>query len=151
MCIIPHSSMKGFIRLPTSLSFMECLIFWALIDAPLIPARFRSFLRNPVESGGIKFGRDTSQNDSSTTTACTTSPPSPTATTSHHCCRHHPPPSLATYDDDTRYQPRGGDTTSPPQQLSVRLAMECAGDDVARCHIVQMVTMHAIVTICSVR
>ena len=35
----------------------------ALIDAPLIPAGFRSFLRNPVESGGIKFGRDTSQND----------------------------------------------------------------------------------------
>ena len=37
--------------------------FRALIDAPLIPAGFRSFLRNPVESGGIKFGRDTSQND----------------------------------------------------------------------------------------
>ena len=35
----------------------------ALIDAPLIPAGFRSFLRNPVESGGIKIGRDTSQND----------------------------------------------------------------------------------------
>ena len=35
----------------------------ALIDAPLIPAGFRSFLQNPVESGGIKFGRDTSQND----------------------------------------------------------------------------------------
>ena len=35
----------------------------ALIDAPLIPAGFQSFLRNLVESGGIKFGRDTSQND----------------------------------------------------------------------------------------
>ena len=35
----------------------------ALIDAPLIPAGFRSFLRNPVEFIGIKFGRDTSQND----------------------------------------------------------------------------------------
>ena len=35
----------------------------ALINAPLIPAGFWSFLRNPVESGGIKFGRDTSQND----------------------------------------------------------------------------------------
>ena len=35
----------------------------ALIDAPLIPAGFWSFLRNPVEFGGIKFGRDTSQND----------------------------------------------------------------------------------------
>ena len=35
----------------------------ALIDAPLIPAGFRWFLRNPVECGGIKFGRDTSQND----------------------------------------------------------------------------------------
>ena len=35
----------------------------ALIDAPLIPAGFRSFLQNLVESGGIKFGRDTSQNN----------------------------------------------------------------------------------------
>ena len=43
--------------------FLECQAMGALIDAPLIPARFRSFLRNPVESGGIKFGRDTSQND----------------------------------------------------------------------------------------
>ena len=35
----------------------------ALIDASLIPAGFWSFLQNLVESGGIKFGRDTSQND----------------------------------------------------------------------------------------
>ena len=41
----------------------EAYIVQALIDAPLIPAGFRSFLWNPVKSGGIKFGRDTSQND----------------------------------------------------------------------------------------
>jgi hypothetical protein len=34
-----------------------------LSHAPLIPAGFRSFLRNPVDSGGIKFGPETSQND----------------------------------------------------------------------------------------
>ena len=34
----------------------------ALINAPLIPAGFWSFLQNPVESSGIKFGRKTSQN-----------------------------------------------------------------------------------------
>ncbi|EDR05191.1 uncharacterized protein LACBIDRAFT_330008 [Laccaria bicolor S238N-H82] len=34
-----------------------------LYHAPLIPAGFWSFLWNPAESRGIKFGRDTSQND----------------------------------------------------------------------------------------
>ena len=28
-----------------------------LYSAPLIPAGIRSFLRNPVDSGGMKFGR----------------------------------------------------------------------------------------------
>ena len=37
-----------------------------------------------------------------------------------------------------------------PQQLTAGLAMEHAGNDVARCHVVQTVTMHAIVTVCSV-
>ena len=32
-----------------------------LSDALHIPAGFRSFLRIPVDSGGIKFGRDISQ------------------------------------------------------------------------------------------
>ena len=35
----------------------------ALINAPLIPAGFQSFLQNLVESRGINFGRHTSQND----------------------------------------------------------------------------------------
>jgi hypothetical protein len=33
-----------------------------LYHAPLIPAGFRSFLQNPAESRGIKFGPETSQN-----------------------------------------------------------------------------------------
>ena len=69
------------------------------------------------------------------------SPPLPTATTSHHCRHHHPPPSLVRYDDNSRHQPRGGNATSPPQRLSARLTMERAGNNVARCHVVQMVTM----------
>ena len=46
---------------PTHISSL-CTKWGALIDAPLIPARFWSFLQNPAESRGIKFGRDTSQN-----------------------------------------------------------------------------------------
>ena len=32
-------------------------VIGGLYSAPLIPAGIRSFLRNPVDSGGMKFGR----------------------------------------------------------------------------------------------
>jgi len=41
----------------------SCQSFGGLNHAPLIPAGFQSFLRNPAESRGIKIGPEPSQND----------------------------------------------------------------------------------------
>ena len=56
---LTYISVTGFDILST---IWKCPEARALINAPLIPAGFRSFLWNPVESRGIKFGRDNSQN-----------------------------------------------------------------------------------------
>ena len=76
---------------------------------------------------------------------CQWLPPATTvAITTHH---HHWPPMTTTA--DTNHE-----EAMPhhhPQQLSACLAMEHVGDDMARCHVVQMVMMHAIITIRSVR
>ena len=67
-----------------------------------------------------------------------------------NCC-HRPRPSLAAHNRNNRHQPqrkRGGNAMSPPLAHQTK---ERAGDDVAMCHIVQTVTMDAIVTICSMQ
>ena len=46
---------------PRKSSKLQLLNYGGLSDALHIPAGFRSFLRIPVDSGGIKFGRDISQ------------------------------------------------------------------------------------------
>ena len=80
---------------------------------------------------------------------CHHPPPSSGRTTSlpvtNHC--HPPRPSLAAHNSNSRHQPqrkRGGNATSPPL---VHKTMEHAGDDVAMCHVVQTVTMLAIITV----
>ena len=71
------------------------------------------------------------------------SPPTTTVTvTTHH---HWPPATTTANTNHEKAMPR-----HHPQRLTMCLAMECVGDDVARCHVVQMVMMHAIVTVCSV-
>ena len=93
----------------------------------------------------------------STTTRRAMSPPSPTAATTHHhhrrgAPRHYQSPTVATaHNRNSRHQPRrerGGNATSPPLAHQTK---EHAGDNVATCHVVQTVTMDAIVTVCSMQ
>ena len=76
-------------------------------------------------------------NPSSTRPRLTTMPP----TRAPCYCRQWLPPTTITghpHNDNSRRQPQ-------------RKAMECAGNDVATCHVVQTVTMLAIVTVCICR
>ena len=59
---------------------------------------------------------------------------------------HHPRPSLAAHNSNSRRRKQGGNATSPPLAHQTK---ERAGDDMATCHVVQTVTMDAIVTVCS--
>ena len=64
---IPLQSIPGTVpvKLPEHQNSVAGVKFWlvncgiqrGLYSAPLIPAGIRSFLRNPVDSGGMKFGR----------------------------------------------------------------------------------------------
>ncbi|EDR11753.1 uncharacterized protein LACBIDRAFT_323917 [Laccaria bicolor S238N-H82] len=56
-------TMAGWFAISTSIGSSGPAKFWSssaggLISAPLIPAGIRSFLRIPVDSGGMKFGRE---------------------------------------------------------------------------------------------
>ena len=76
-------------------------------------------------------------NPSSTQPRLTTMPP--TRAPRYH--RQRLPPTTITghpHNDNSGHQPQ-------------RKAMECAGDDVATCHVVQTVTMLAMVTVCTCR